>query len=181
MKAFVISAFVTGAMVSSSAFATEGDGTITFNGALTATTCTINGNNSNSKDFTVQLPTVSTSILTQLGDTAGDTGYPIVLSACAPVSSTSKASVFYQAGATVDPTDGRLIVAPGGAGNVKLEILNADGTQVKAGYPSDLQNSKPADISSGGATLNYIARYYAIGATSAGVANSSVIYSIDYQ
>jgi major type 1 subunit fimbrin (pilin) len=183
MKTFVISAFAAGVLglASGGAFATEGDGTITFNGALTAVTCTINGNDSNNKDFTVTLPTVSTNILTAKGDTAGDTSYHIALTGCTPVTGTSKASVFYQAGATVDPNDGLLIVASGGAENVKLQLLNQDGSPIKAGYSSDLQNSKAADISTGAATLNYSVRYYATAATTAGAANSSVVYSIDYQ
>ncbi len=148
---------------------------------MTASTCEINGNDTSSKDFTVNLPTLSTNALTKSGDTAGATSYHIALSKCTPVTSTSKASVFYEAGATVDPVDGRLIVAPGGAQNVKLQINNSDGSQIKAGFSTDLQNSKAADISSGAATLYYQAEYYATGATTAGAANSSVVYSIDYQ
>ncbi|WP_250473662.1 fimbrial protein [Caballeronia sp. GAFFF1] len=181
MKKSVISAVVAGLLSVAAGGAFASDGTITFNGALTAATCTINGNGTSSKDFTVTLPTVSTSTLTASGQTAGTTSYSIALSACSPVTTTSKASVFYQAGTTVDPSDGRLLVAAGGAGNVKLELLNQDGSQIKAGYSSDLQNSKPASIASGAATLYYDVRYYATGATSAGPANSSVVYSIDYQ
>ncbi|VXB20541.1 Major fimbrial subunit SMF-1 [Burkholderia sp. 8Y] len=181
MKKSVFSALIAGLLSIAAGGAFASDGTITFNGALTASTCTINGNGTSSKDFTVTLPTVSTSTLTASGQTAGATSYNIALSACAPVTTTSKAAVFYEAGSTVDPADGRLIVATGGAQNVKLELLNQDQTPIKAGYSRDLQNSKPADISSGAATLNYEVRYYATGATSAGAANSSVVYSIDYQ
>ncbi|MDR5802230.1 fimbrial protein [Caballeronia sp. LZ001] len=180
MKKSLISAMVAAALglVASAAFAS--DGTITFNGALTATTCTINGNGTSSKDFTVTLPTVSTSTLTASGQTAGTTSYNIALTGCAPVTATSEAGVFYEAGATVDANDGRLIVATGGAGNVKLQLLNADGSMIKAGYSRELQNVKSADISSGAASLSYQVQYYATGATTAGAANSSVIYSIDY-
>ncbi|WP_248322527.1 fimbrial protein [Caballeronia sp. Sq4a] len=181
MKKSVISAFIAGVLSLAAGGAFASDGTITFNGALTATTCTINGNGTSSKNFSVDLPTISTSTLVKAGDTAGDTGYSIALSQCAPVTGSSKASVFYEAGTTVDLADGRLKVAAGGAQNVKLELLNEDESLIKAGSARDLQNSKPADISSGGATLRYIVRYYATGATSAGPANSSVVYSIDYQ
>lgn len=181
MKKSLVSALMAAVMGLAAGGAFASDGTINFNGALTATTCTINGNGTSSKNFTVTLPTVSTSNLKALGDTAGSTSYNIALTNCAPVTSTSKASVFYEAGTTVDPADGRLMVATGGAQNVKLELLNQDASTIKAGYSRDLQNSKPADISSGAATLNYMVRYYATGATSAGAANSSVVYSIDYQ
>jgi len=181
MKKSAISALIAGALSLAAGAAFASDGTITFNGALTATTCAINGNGTSSKDFTVTLPTVSTSTLTAAGQTAGATSYSIALTGCTPVTTTSKAAVFYEAGSTVDPADGRLVVATGGAQNVKLELLNQDETQIKAGFSRDLQNSKAANISSGAATLNYEVRYYATAATTAGAASSSVVYSIDYQ
>ena len=104
----------------------------------------------------------------------------VALGALTGCSGGSSASVFYEAGATVDASDGRLWVATGGATNVKLQLLNSDGTQIKAGYSPDLQNSEPADITSGEATLSYQVQYYATGATGAGAANSSVVYSVDY-
>jgi major type 1 subunit fimbrin (pilin) len=182
MKLSVISTLVAAVLGLAAAGAHASDGTITFNGALTATTCTINGNGTNAKDFTVTLPTVSTSNLTAAGQTAGSTGFNIALTACSPVTATSKAAVFYEAGATTDLSDnGLLRVDTGGAQNVKLQLLNADGSAIKAGFSRDLQNSKPADLSSGAATLYYMVQYYAKGATTAGAANSSVVYSIDYQ
>jgi major type 1 subunit fimbrin (pilin) len=159
----------------------QGDGTITFNGALTATTCTINGNGTSSKDFTVTLPTVSTSTLTAAGQTAGRVSYSVQLTGCTPVTASSKASVFYEAGATVDAATGLLRVDAGGAQNVALQLMNEDGSPIKAGYPLETQNSKYANLSSGAATLYYAVQYYAQGATTAGAANSSVVYSIDYQ
>ncbi|WP_250511026.1 fimbrial protein [Caballeronia sp. GACF4] len=181
MKTFAISALVAGLLGLTAASAFASDGTITFNGALTASTCTINGNDTSSKDFTVNLPNVMTSQLTASGQTAGTTSYHIALTACSPVTASSKAAVFYEAGSTVDPSDGRLMVASGGAGNVKLQLLNSDSSPIKAGFSRDLQNSIAANISSGSALLNYQVQYYATGVTSAGAANSSVVYSIDYQ
>ncbi|SAK74227.1 fimbrial protein [Caballeronia ptereochthonis] len=183
MKSFAISALVAGVLGLAAGGAYADAGTIQFNGELVAGTCDINVNGGGSADGTVALPKVQTKDLTGATGkiTAGDTSYKVELKNCTPVSGYSKASVFYQAGATVDPVDGRLIVQPGGAENVKIELLNQDGTQIKVGYASDIQNSKPVDISSGDATLYYIARYYATGKTTAGVANSSVVYSIDYQ
>ncbi|BBP98294.1 ferrous iron transporter B [Burkholderia sp. SFA1] len=184
MNKLVYAALASGAMILASGSAFASDGTVTFNGALTAQTCTINGNGSSSKDFTVTLPTVSTGAFSAGQPRAGATSYNIALTNCAPVSATSKAAVFYEAGATVDPTDGRLMVASGGAQNVKLELSNANdatGEYIKAGYSRDLQNSKPADISSGSATLFYRVQYFATSAPTAGAANSSVTYVIDYQ
>jgi major type 1 subunit fimbrin (pilin) len=182
MKTSVISALVAAVLGLAAAGAHASDGTITFNGALTATTCTINGNGTSSKNFTVTLPTVSTSILTTAGDTAGTTGFNVALTACSPVTSTSTAAVFFESGPTTDLSDaGLLLVDAGGAQNVKLRLLNSDMSPIKAGFSRDLQGSKSASIQSGAATLYYNVQYYAKGATTAGAANSSVVYSIDYQ
>jgi major type 1 subunit fimbrin (pilin) len=184
MKNSVLSALVATVfgLAAASAHAAAGDGTITFNGALTATTCTINGNGTSAKDFSVTLPTVSTNTLKTAGDTAGSTGFNIALTGCTPVTATSQASVFYEAGATTDLADnGLLLVDAGGAQNVKLQLRNQDGSTIKAGFSRELQGSKPASLASGAATLYYMVQYYAKGATTAGAANSSVVYSIDYQ
>jgi major type 1 subunit fimbrin (pilin) len=181
MKKLALSTIVAGALGLAAAGAYAGDGTITFNGALTATTCTINGNGTSAKNFTVQLPTVSTSLLTAAGNTAGTTSYSVALTGCTPVTAQSKASVFYEAGATVDPIDGRLITSGTTGNNVKLQLLNADGTPIKAGYSMDQQNLAWSSIASGAATMTYQVQYYATGATKAGPANSSVVYTINYQ
>ncbi|HDR9585873.1 TPA: type 1 fimbrial protein [Burkholderia stabilis] len=57
-------------------------GTITFTGAVTAQTFTINGNGTGSKDFTVALPSVSTSALPAAGRVAGQTPFNITLTKC---------------------------------------------------------------------------------------------------
>ncbi|PRE84487.1 fimbrial protein, partial [Burkholderia gladioli] len=62
-----------------SPFVFAADGTITFMGNVTAQTCTINGNGSGSKNFTVTLPTVSASSLATAGATAGATPFNIAL------------------------------------------------------------------------------------------------------
>ncbi|BAN25156.1 fimbrial protein [Caballeronia insecticola] len=183
MKSFAISAVAAAALGLVSAGAHADSGTIQFNGELIAGTCDTDVDGGGSADGTVKLPAVQTRDLTGASGkiTGGDTSYKVILKNCTAITGFSKALVFYQAGATVDPVDGRLIVQPGGAENVKIELLNQDGTQIKAGYATDLQNSKAVDISSGGATLWYIARYYATGQTTAGAANSSVVYSVAYQ
>jgi major type 1 subunit fimbrin (pilin) len=49
------------------------DGTITFNGTVTDSTCTVQVNNAGAGDGIVTLPTVSKSLLQNAGDTAGAT------------------------------------------------------------------------------------------------------------
>ncbi|PZX34075.1 major type 1 subunit fimbrin (pilin) [Cupriavidus phytorum] len=157
------------------------DGTITFNGNITAQTCKINGNGTNSNNFQVQLPTVSTSILKSLGDVAGQTPFNISLTECTP--DTGNVHTFFEAGPTTDATTGNLIVEAGGAQNVQIRLLNGGtaNTPIKAGYTDQAQNSNAVALTNGAATLSYYAQYYATGQATAGAANSSVMYSIAYE
>lgn len=177
MKTKLLSAaIVAGAAIASqSAFAT--DGTITFNGTLTAQTCEI-ASSIGGKDFTVTLPTISTSTLNAPGRTAGDSGFSILLTNCTPDSGPVR--THFEAGSTVNAS-GRLVQQTGTATNVEIQLLNGDGSIIKAGDPVASQGSKPTTIASGAATLPYIGRYFATGATTAGTVNSYVTYSIAYQ
>jgi len=163
------------AMVAQSALAA--DGTITFNGEVTAQTCTINGG---SGDFLVKLPTVSTSALDVEGQAAGRTVFDIALTSCTPNSGNVHA--FFEPGVTTDLNTGNLIVDAGGAENVQIRLLNGDFSVIKAGFADAAQNSKSAVINTGSAVLPYAAEYVAVGGgAGAGAANSSVVYSLVYQ
>lgn len=180
MKRTLLSALIltSTAMVAQVASAT--DGTITFNGHITAQTCTINGNGTGAKDFLVTLPTVSTSALAAAGLTAGRTGFNIALSACTPNS--GNVHTYFEPGVTTDMSTGNLKLDAGGASNVQLGLLNSDFTPIKAGFADASQNSKPVAITGGSATLSYYAEYVATGAAAgAGAANSSVMYTLIYQ
>ncbi|MGO4396161.1 fimbrial protein [Variovorax sp. M-6] len=156
------------------------DGTITFNGQVTAQTCTINGNGTGAKDFTVTLPSVSTSALAAAGQTAGRTAFNIALSACTPDS--GNVHTYFEPGLTTDGATGNLKLDAGGANNVQIGLLNGDFTPIKAGFADASQNSKPVSITGGSATLSYYAQYVANGAAAgAGAANSSVLYTLVYQ
>lgn len=181
MKIKLLSALLGTAVLAVSQSAAASDGQITFNGNITAQTCTINGNGSGGKDFTVTLPTVSTSTLTAAGQTAGRTPFNIALSACTPAS--GNVHTFFEPGPTTDATTGRLVLNAGGASNVQLGLLNAaDFSAIKAGFADASQNSQSVAISaSGAATLSYYVQYVATGVAGAGVANSSVLYTIAYQ
>jgi major type 1 subunit fimbrin (pilin) len=155
------------------------DGTITFNGSITAQTCTINGNGAGSKDFVVKLPVVSASALASAGQTAGRTPFNISLSSCTPAAGT--VHTFFESGPTTSASTGNLIMTAGGATNVQIGLLNSDFTAIKAGFADASQNSKAVTLTSGGATLAYFAEYVATGVATAGAANSSVTYTIAYQ
>lgn len=164
--------------------AVAADGTITFTGELTAQTCTISGGGGGSASFSVALPKVSTNALATAGSTAGTTPFSISLSGCTP--DTGTVHTYFEAGPTTDAATGRLNLTDAGGGqtnatNVQIELLNSDTSAISAGSADGSQNSQTATIASGAATLNYFARYYATGVSTAGMAGSSVMYTMAYQ
>lgn len=182
MNTKLISALVLIGSAAASQVAAAADGQINFNGSVTTQTCTINGNGSGSKNFSVTLPPVSTSSLAAAGQTAGRTAFSISLTGCTPAS--GNVHTFFEPGTTTDIKTGNLFVATGGAGNVEISLLNSDFSVINAGAADGAtgQNSKPVPISTAGAaTLNYYAQYYAIGTATAGQATSSVMYTLSYQ
>ncbi len=155
------------------------DGTVTFNGRITAQTCTIGGNGG-ANNFTVTLPTVSTNSLRTAGAVTGRTPFNITLSSCTPNS--GNAMVYFEPGATVDIATGRLVNSNRtGARNVQVGLKNADYSDIRLGAAHASQNSRPVTLNNGGATLNYFAEYVATGATTAGDLTTSTLYSIVYQ
>lgn len=155
------------------------DGTITVNGEITGTTCTISGNGGG-KSFTVPLPEVLTSALNAAGNTAGNTDFNIKLTNCQPNS--GNVSTYFEPGSTVNPQSGKLKNVSGNAQNVEIGLLNKGGAAIMLGAGKPTQNSARATITNGTATLEYTAQYVAAGgAASAGSVNTSVLYSMDYQ
>ncbi|WP_431223677.1 fimbrial protein [Serratia sp. L9] len=156
-------------------------GTITFEGELTANTCDVIVDGQDA-DATVILPTVGTNQLNGAGITAGDTGFSMALNNCSGTLST--ASAFFEAGASVDPTTGRLKNLTGTASNVSLQLLDASNASqevIQAGNANQVTNTTYVDVSGGSASLPYTVRYFAEAVTSPGTVISNVVYSIQYQ
>ncbi|MXN80190.1 type 1 fimbrial protein [Burkholderia sp. 4701] len=182
MKTKLISALLLVGAATVSQVASAADGTITFNGSITAQTCKIDGNGSGSNNFNVPLLNVGTSSLAAAGQTANTTPFNISLTACTPASGNVHA--YFEPGPTVNTATGNLLLAPGGATNVEIRLLNKDAnySPIKLGAADASQNSKSVAISAAGtALLEYYAQYYATGAATAGAATSSVMYSLVYQ
>lgn len=182
MKLVMISAAVTTALMASSAIAA--DGTIFFEGALSGNTCdiTVDGN---PLPATVTLPTVTASALLGIGATAGDTLFKIVLTNCVGVSGTSTAAAFFENGSTVDyDTFNLKNTASGGdeATNVQLQLLDATNqSPINVGFYNQKANSARHSIASAEAELPYAVRYYSLGSATAGLVESQVNFSIDYE
>lgn len=189
MKKLFITASILAAFAGMNAQA-ESTGTITFNGELTATTCEVVVDNQ-AADATIQLPTLGINQLATAGSTAGETSFNMALSNCSGTLKT--ASAFFENGTTVD-TDGRLkntatdtaasgdTAATTAATNVSLELLDGTtGDVIVAGNQSQTDANSYVSIATGSAVLPYSVRYYATGATTAGLVGSSVVYSIQYK
>lgn len=159
-------------MASQQAFAA--DGQITFTGTIQASTCAINGGTG--ANFTVALPTVSTSTLNAAGAAAGRTPFQILLSGC---SATTPVHAYFEQGANVG-TAGRLKTS---LTNLDIRLVNADGlTAIDTSAADGSQSSSSVTTDgTGAATLKYFAEYYA-NATgiAAGAVTSSVLYTIKY-
>ncbi|MBK0012739.1 fimbrial protein [Stenotrophomonas sp. S41] len=156
--------------------ANAADGTITFTGKVNAKTCEINAGSS--KDFTVNLPPVGTTALKTAGDVAGRTAFSINLTNC----SAGKVATYFEPGVTVDSSTGNLVnTATGGASNVQLQLLTANGSVVKVSGTGTLQAGTWTDVADkGAAKLDYAAQYFATGQSTAGDVASSVKYTIIY-
>jgi major type 1 subunit fimbrin (pilin) len=181
-----ISAFAVGATLAAlSGHALASDGTITFTGSVDASTCTVVTTGTGGS-FTVALPQVSSGTLAAVGKTAGDTAFTIKLTGCSDIA--GNVSTNFEAGTATDLSTGRLnnTTLAGGATNVQIQLLNAtNGSPIVVGSPGASQNSQSVALTSDGATpptgiatLNYFARYYATGASTAGSVSSLVTYSM---
>jgi len=177
-------ALALGLLGASAAFAS--DGTITFIGSVTDSTCSINGAASGTPaDVTVTLPTVSAGSLTNTGDTAGVSGpSDIVFSLSGCTGSATKVVARFENGPTVDPTSGNLVnqAGVGGANNVQVQLLNSNF------QPINITTNSNNDVALNGAAilatnadLTYYGQYYATGAATAGAVDTSVQYTMDYQ
>ncbi|ROO28927.1 fimbrial protein [Salinisphaera japonica] len=170
-------------------------GTISFDGKVTAASCEIVGEGA---DQTVTLPTVSVNALPAEGATAGETPFDIQLANCSLANNTDKTTgsqsvtAYFTPNANVNTTFGTLLnttdAASGGAQNVTIQLVNGENDQA-----IDIGNTVPTDESSlgnlpagqfdadnGQVTLNYLARYFATGQSTAGEVNAMASYVLIY-
>lgn len=164
-------------------FATQAfayDGTINFTGTISNVTCTLAV--SGTTPGTITLPTVTQSALKAAGDTAGTTQFSIKLSACTGTPTPTEAAAWFETGAEVNAA-GRLLTTVGGTSTDTLSIAlynMGSATPIAIGQGSSSGSQFP--ITSGSATLNYQAKYYAEKTgVPAGAVQAKVNYTIQYQ
>lgn len=165
------------------------DGRITFEGTISDATCTITGGDatgtSTTPDFTVHLPSISTTALSRDGERAGDTPFFIKLSG-ANCADGKVASVYFELGQStnLDTATGNLkntvSTGSGGADKVQVGLLDADKSILNLNTAN--QSAKTKTVSGNTAQFDYWAQYVATGgAATAGQVNTEVVYSIKYQ
>jgi major type 1 subunit fimbrin (pilin) len=162
----------------SSAFAS--DGTITINGKVIDATCVVSVSGaSTSGTATVTLPTVSKSVLSTAGSTAGQTLLQLNLTGC-PTSGAARA--FFES-TNVDLGTGFLInKATTPAQNVQVQVLNnTTSTPLDLRDGGNANNAYVTFDASGNAQLPYALRYVANGVSTAGNVQTQLVYSIQYQ
>ncbi len=172
------------------------DGTITFTGAVTASTCTLSINGgTNAGTATVALPTVDIGALSGsgAGTTAAGTFFSVGVSACTgvadigsgtPVAPTSVA-IYFEAGPNVDEATGGLINTVTGS-NVEVNLYNASGSTIVGTQimPGTTTNQPTALTIASGGTQWFYAGYSTAGAgiaATAGAVSTSITYSLVYQ
>ncbi|MGE9551474.1 fimbrial protein [Erwinia amylovora] len=151
-----------------------GQGTVTFNGTLTANTCVIDGD----VDQTVTLPTLSVKTLATAGNEAGSKNFDIKVKEC----DASKVATHFEAigSSGVDATTGNLtnsLTGDEAATKVEIRLYNPDGTQIRAG---DTGKEYTVDSTAKTATMTYVGGYYATGQSTAGNVAAKIVYTIAY-
>jgi major type 1 subunit fimbrin (pilin) len=186
MKMTTIAGVITFSCWGVPSIAGASDGTITFEGKIQAVTCVITGGTdtgslSETADFTVNLPYVSTTALAKEGARAGDTKFVIQLSGAECADNKVANVIFESAQSNVDTATGKLInsvtKAQGGSENVQIAILNNDKKDL------NLTNSakhQQVTIANNKALFEYWAQYYATNIVTAGAVQSQALYSISY-
>jgi major type 1 subunit fimbrin (pilin) len=154
------------------------DGTITINGKITSSTCTINAPGGAS--FTVTLPTVATTALSTTGAVAGTTPFALTLTACT-FATAGNVSTYFEPSAANILADGNLKNTAATNG-VEVRLLNSASTPLALNGLSGSQNASTAAVTttSTGATLNYFAQYFAASTVTAGAVAAQVTYSVTY-
>ncbi len=156
------------------------DGTITFNGKITANTCTVKLDNNGTGTGSVTLPTISINALPSNNSVAGTTQFKINLSGCS-ITEGASVSTYFEPGATVNAA-GRLSNSTGSSSGIDIQLLNADYAIIDASKPSSSQNDKKVAmaVSDTSAALTYYAQYHSNGAPTAGTLITQVNYTVAY-
>jgi len=172
------------------------DGTITYSGALTETTCTVTGGGAawGTGNISVTLPDVSANLLASAGRTAGRTPFSLILGGGTRCTNGKTASLLVEASSLpfLDHATGALrSQVLNGARNVQIQLVNpaneqpinlaVNGVVANGDSVVAASNQPAATIVGNTATLNYVAQYLAAyGASTPGPIGAVLLYSMQY-
>lgn len=152
-------------------------GTVHFKGEIVNAACAVDAD---SIDQTVQLGQVRADRLAANGATSSAVGFNIQLDDCSTKVAT-KASVAFL-GTAIDTTNTDVLAlqdsAAGSATNVGVQILDRSGTPVKL---DGVTYSTATTLNDGTNVIPFQARYYAVNAATAGVANADATFKVQYE
>ncbi|MGO2304675.1 type 1 fimbrial major subunit FimA [Providencia sp.] len=173
----VVSALSLSSVAVFAATTTVNGGTVHFKGELVNAACAVDAG---SVEQTVRLGQVRTAKLAKSGDTSGSVGFNIQLNDCDTTVATSAKVAFTGVSANAaNPTV--LSVASsvsGSATNVGIQIL--DSKSAPLGLDGSTFGSA-ITLNDGANVLPFQARYYALGATTAGIANADATFAVQYE
>lgn len=146
--------------------------TLTFTGEYVTQSCSISG----PADHDVTLPKVSTTALDGPGKTAGSTVFTIKAACEGGVANLRVyfSSPMQAANGNLNPED---VAGKKKAGNVQVQLLNADGSAITVG-----DRAKAGVIpvtSTAPMAIPFAAQYFATGATTAGLVKTSATYVLE--
>lgn len=169
------------AAASTSALAAS-QGTVTFNGKLTANTCEIETDSLNRQ---VQLPPVSAATLNEVRE-AGSTDFELKVVNCPVGTDMNNVAAHFEAlnSSGVDLATGNLTNAStdaNAATNVQVRLYDVDGNQISVGSTGPgVPIVRPSATEVGSATMYYAGGYFTSGGASAGPVYAQVRYTLAY-
>ncbi|WP_420997119.1 fimbrial protein [Cupriavidus sp. 30B13] len=170
------------AMTVAATAAHAADGTINFEGEVTAQTCRISVNGTETPAAaTVVLPSVAAGALSEANAVAGTTQFVIGLKDC--TGPATSASAFFEAGPGVNMDNGALtnLAVGNAAENVELVLADVSGAPIVIGSENQSGTTKH-ELSNGAVDLPYVVAYRATsGEVAPGAVTGQVTYSIDYK
>ena len=155
------------------------DGTITFNGKVLSSTCTVS--NASGGIVTVTLPDVPYTAFTGTGSTAGLKAFSLNLTGCPTTPAGVVVGASFSGNSNIDGSTGAIKNAAG-AGNSNVEVQMTDGSGTAINLNTNSNQVSASINGSGAATLNYQAQYYQPTSTAvtAGTVNTSVAFTLTY-
>lgn len=172
-----------------SPLAQAADGTITFNGTITASTCVVAGaaqtGQSHTTATTITLPTLPTSAFDSGTTIAGTTNFEILLTGCLATTSQQNVRTLFTTADTV--SNGVIVAGANGnsvaAGNIGVILQTEKGTTIDVNGGTNLDPGAALPTTTGDVTMKYQASYSVVNSGSpvtAGAVYNTINYEISY-